>query len=83
MGRSPLYVELARGVARDRELLRAVASLPPVKRQPNLLFTAVSHLCGIPADWSQFRAAFLEHQGEVIELMLARRTHHRLARRLK
>jgi hypothetical protein len=36
MGRSPLYVELARGVARDRELLRAVASLPPVKRQPNL-----------------------------------------------
>jgi hypothetical protein len=72
MGRSPLYVELARNVARDRELLSALAGLPPVKRQPNLLFTAVSHLRGIPDGWPEFRTRFLESQSEVIELMLAR-----------
>jgi hypothetical protein len=74
MGRSPLYVELARGVSGDPGLLSVLAGLPASKRQPNLLFSAVTHLCGVPEDWSQFHAWFVKRQQEVLELILARRT---------
>jgi hypothetical protein len=36
-GRSALYVELAEGVAGDRELLAQLSELPVAKQQPNLL----------------------------------------------
>ena len=48
-GRSPLYVELAHGVAHDAELLRWLDGLPTGKRQPNLLFTAYRLVAGTPA----------------------------------
>ena len=73
-GRSPLYVELARGVAEDRELLELLARLPRPKQQPNLLFAAVRRLCGTPAGWAEFRARFDERRDDVLELILARRT---------
>ena len=73
-GRSPLYVELALGVAGDRELLELLAGLPRAKHQPNLLFAAVRRLCGTPAGWDEFRARFDERREEVLALLMARRT---------
>ncbi|MBV9417273.1 MAG: DUF2332 family protein [Solirubrobacterales bacterium] len=54
-GRSPLYEELAGGVAGDRAVLGVLAELPPDKRQPNLLFASVRYRCGVPAGSGQFR----------------------------
>lgn len=45
MGRSPLYVAWAEGVAADDEVLALLGELPPEKRQPNLLF-ACARWCG-------------------------------------
>ena len=64
-GRSPLYEEIARGVAADRETIGFLLSLPPEKRQPNLLLAAVRHLSGTPAGWSGFRAFLLANRDAV------------------
>ena len=47
-GRSPLYESLAGAVAGDEAILRFLGSLPPEKRQPNLLFAAARYLRGAP-----------------------------------
>lgn len=52
-GRSPLYEQLAAGVAEDPELLGLLCRLPPPNRQANLLFATVRFLgrnrtCGLP-----------------------------------
>jgi hypothetical protein len=73
-GRSPLYVELARGVAGDREILAILSELPRPKQQPNLLVAGARHVCGLPSGWPQFRRWFLERRDEVVAVMLARRT---------
>src|SRR3954469_20831504 len=48
-GHSPAYESLARGVAADDRLLSLIDGLPPIKRQPNLLFAAARFLGG-PVD---------------------------------
>ncbi|HET8662197.1 MAG TPA: DUF2332 domain-containing protein [Micromonosporaceae bacterium] len=48
-GVSPAYERLSLAVARDGELLMLLRRLPPVKRQPNLLFSVVRFLGG-PVD---------------------------------
>src|SRR5688572_20045613 len=53
-GVSPLYEQLARAVAESDALLRFIAALPPAKQQPNLVFAAVRHLYGTPADAAHF-----------------------------
>src|SRR3954454_23154724 len=73
-GASPLYEELALGVAGDPDLLGLLATLPPAKRQPNLLFAAARHVGGTPAGFAQFRRLVLEHREGVVDTMLARRT---------
>jgi Uncharacterized protein conserved in bacteria (DUF2332) len=73
-GRSPLYEELARAIAEDRETLGFLSTLPEVKRQPNLLLAAVRHLFGTPAGWSEFRQGLLAHTDAVRSLMLERST---------
>jgi len=73
-GRSPLYEELARGVAGDREILGFLSALPREKRQPNLLFSVVRHLSCIPADWAEFRRKLAENLDAVRSLMLERST---------
>jgi hypothetical protein len=73
-GRSPLYVELASGVARDGELLGRVAALPLEKQQPNLLFGAMKYLFGAAQDWPQFRSLALARWSEVERVMRAHRT---------
>jgi hypothetical protein len=73
-GRSPLYEELALGIAGDREILAILAGLPEPKKQPNLILAAVKFLCGVAAGWEQFRRWFMERPDEVLAVMLARRT---------
>jgi hypothetical protein len=73
-GRSPLYEEFARGVAGDDEILDLLLSLPRQKRQPNLLFAAVRHLCGTPENWSRFRRGVAQRKDALCALMLTRST---------
>jgi hypothetical protein len=73
-GRSPLYAELANGVAGDPELLAFLDGLPPEKRQPNLLFAAVRYLAGLQPGYGAFRVAVLDRRDKVAAIMLARRT---------
>jgi hypothetical protein len=73
-GRSPAYEALAEGVAGERVILRFLDSLPPQKRQPNLLFAAARYLLGVPADLAALRALVRPSGRELAEVMLARRT---------
>jgi|FEC22Drversion2_1045045.scaffolds.fasta_scaffold00521_30 hypothetical protein len=73
-GRSPLYEGLAEGIAEDGDVLAFLLTLPRPKRQPNLLFAAVRHRLGTPADWLDFRHRLLADQDAVREVMLARST---------
>ena len=72
--RSPLYCELASGVASDRKMIAFLAALPRQKRQPNLLFACARHLFGTPADWGQFRRVVMANQDAVRATMLRRST---------
>ena len=73
-GKSPLYEELARGVAADDEILDLLLSLPRPKRQPNLLFSAARHLLGTPDGWSRFRRGVGQRKDALCALMLMRST---------
>jgi hypothetical protein len=55
-GRSLAYELLARSVAEDRDVLAFLGSLPPEKRQPNLLFAAARYLLGDPVGIGALRA---------------------------
>lgn len=71
---SPLYDELAMGVAGSEPLLRFIATLPEAKQQPNLVLAAVRHCCGTPADTREL-AAMVERHGDAIRrVALARST---------
>jgi hypothetical protein len=73
-GRSPLYEELARGVAGDRETIDFLATLAADKQQPNLLFAAVCHLFGTPENWTGFRGTLLANRDAVRGIMLGHAT---------
>jgi hypothetical protein len=73
-GRSPLFEELATGVAGDPELVALLADLPRGKAQPNLLFAATRWVAGTPRDYAGFREAVNEHRDEIVATMLVRRT---------
>src|SRR5437763_4469158 len=73
-GRSPLYEELARGVAADSEILDFLLALPRPKRQPNLLFAAARSLLGTPDGWNRFRRGVTQRKDALHALMLERST---------
>jgi hypothetical protein len=73
-GSSPLYETFAWGVAADASALEFLAALPEAKRQPNLLFATLRHVCGVPNDWPTFRALLCAHAEEIRATMLDRRT---------
>jgi len=75
--RSPAYESLAVSVADDTAMLRFLGSLPPEKRQPNLLFGAARYLLGDPVDIARLRALVRRSSAELAEVMMARRTHRR------
>jgi hypothetical protein len=72
--KSPLYAELAEGVANDPELLAFVDSRPPRERQPNLLLAAVRLVHGVPAGFASFKAAVLENRDAIEQILQTRRT---------
>ena len=73
-GRSPLYEELASGVAADPTIIEFLLTLPGEKRQPNLLLAAARRLCGTPSGWAEFRRNVITNAGALRELMLVRST---------
>jgi hypothetical protein len=73
-GVSPLYQELALGVAQDADVLAFLDTLPQAKRQPNLLFGAVKYLTGVMPDYVAFRAFVVGHQDDLRDLMSVRST---------
>jgi hypothetical protein len=73
-GRSPAYESLAVSVADDDVILGFLAALPPPKRQPNLLFAAARYLLGAPPALGTLRSLVRQHEAELTEVMLARRT---------
>ena len=72
--RSPLYAELAGGVAGDAELIGWLDGLPDGKRQPNLLFASYRLVAGTPSGWPEFHAILRERRDEIEGVMLERRT---------
>ncbi|GCB53124.1 DUF2332 domain-containing protein [Streptomyces sp. NL15-2K] len=73
-GHSPVYEALSVAVAGDERLLALLHTLPPVKRQPNLLLAAARRL-GVPLDsTSEFLTWVVTHWDELSSLMLVRLT---------
>jgi hypothetical protein len=73
-GLSPAYESLASAVADDAEILGFLVTLPPPKRQPNLLFAAARYLLGEPASLGELRRLTRTDPGALSAVMLARRT---------
>lgn len=73
-GVSALYEELARAVAASDELLAFVAALPEAKQQPNLVFAAVRHVCGTPADADDLARMVAARGEEIRAVALSRGT---------
>jgi len=61
-------------VANDQFVLAFLASLPPAKRQPNLVFAAARYLLGRPADIASLRAVVADRGAELAVVIQARRT---------
>jgi len=73
-GMSPSYEALALRVARDDDLIALIDTLPPMKRQPNLVFSAARYLGAPVQDPGAFREWLLGSWDEVREVALARAT---------
>jgi uncharacterized protein DUF2332 len=73
-GSSEIYERLARAVAGSTDVLRFLATLPTVKRQPNLFFACVRHLFGVPNSEDQLVDLVRQKHEPIRELMLSRMT---------
>jgi hypothetical protein len=73
-GRSAAYEALAESVARDPALLAFIASLPPAKRQPQLVFAAARYLLGTVPGIAQLRGLISRSPAEVTQVIMARGT---------
>jgi hypothetical protein len=78
---SPSYEQLCLGVAADSEIIELLDTLPPPKRQPNLLLAAVRFHGGPVDSYAAFRAFLLASWDELSQTMLARRTQTNEPRR--
>jgi hypothetical protein len=74
-GDSPCFEAWADGVTRDREVLAWLDSLPPIKRQPNLVFAAARwHGAPAPAPYDALRRTLLDREPEVRATVMSRAT---------
>jgi hypothetical protein len=73
-GRSAAYESLAESVARDPAITGFIASLPPGKRQPQLVFAAARYLLGAPPVIGRLRALVSHSPAELTQVIMARRT---------
>ena len=72
---SPTFEAWARGVAADPEVLAWISLLPPVKRQPNIVFAAARwHGVPAPGPYAGLRTALLADAGEIRGTIWQRRT---------
>ncbi|HEX6149554.1 DUF2332 domain-containing protein [Nocardioides sp.] len=72
---SPCFRDWALRVAEDSELLAWIATLPPVKQQPNLVFAAARwHDVRAPGPYSALREALLADDGTIRATVLKRAT---------
>jgi hypothetical protein len=82
-GDSPCFEEWALGVAGDEEVLAWLGTLPPVKRQPNLVFAAARwHGAPAPGPYEGLRAVLLGREPEVRATVMTRATQTNEAGRL-
>jgi len=80
-GISPSYERLCLGVAEDPAVLELLDTLPPPKRQPNLLLGAVRFLGGPVDSYAAFRSFLMDRWDELSATMVARRTQTNEPRR--
>jgi hypothetical protein len=73
-GRSQEYESLAEAVAGDGAVVAFIASLPPAKQQPQLVFAAARYLLGAPPDIGQLRALISRSAVGLSRVIMARRT---------
>ena len=74
-GDSPCFEEWALGVADDEEVLAWLGALPPLKRQPNLVFAAARwHGAAAPGPYAGLRRVLLEQEPEVRATVMSRAT---------
>ncbi len=82
-GDSPCYQAWAYGVAGDPEVQHWLSSLPDMKQQPNLVFTAARwHGLAAPAPYEALRSALLSDDGSIRATILARATQTNEAGRM-
>lgn len=58
-GRSPRYEDLALSIARDRDVLSFIESLPTGQRDPNRLLVAMCYLYGPNSSYATFRSRLI------------------------
>ena len=74
-GDSPCFEEWALGVAEDAEVLAWLATLPAIKRQPNLVLAAARwHGAPAPGPYAGLRRVLLEREPDVRATVMARAT---------
>lgn len=74
-GDSPCFEEWALGVAEDAEVLAWLDTLPPIKRQPNLVLAAARwHGAPAPGSYDGLRRVLLEREAEVRATVMSRAT---------
>jgi len=74
-GDSPCFEAWARGVADDPEVLAWLGTLPPIKRQPNLVFAAARwHGAPAPGPYDGLRRVLLEREPQVRVTVMSRAT---------
>lgn len=82
-GDSPCFEDWALRVAEDEAVIAWLGSLPPVKRQPNLVFAAARwHGAAAPGPYDGLRDALLGRGEEVRDTILGRATQTNEAGRL-
>ena len=74
-GDSPCFEEWALGVVADAAVLAWLETLPPVKRQPNLVFAAARwHGAPAPGPYAGLRRLLLDREAEVRATVMTRAT---------
>lgn len=74
-GDSPCFEQWALAVAEDEEVLAWLATLPPIKRQPNLVLAAARwHGAPAPGPYAGLRRVLMEQEAEVRATIMSRAT---------
>jgi hypothetical protein len=74
-GDSPCFEEWALGVVEDADVLAWLSTLPPIKRQPNLVFAAARwHGAPAPGAYAGLRRLLLGREAEVRATVMSRAT---------